>query len=286
MAAGATVILVPEREITLGTRQITPPQAWYVQREDQLYVRFQSSAAVTFIVTIRLLIASGEIIPMRFDFTSTGGSGNVTFRRELAEGFLLSAVVAIGFAGTQRGQSYIQVGIFRGALVDDGIAAVLLSGYVTGFMAIGWPGAAIEDSLSGRGFRRSITGTNPAAGAEISETVPTNRVWRLHGISATLVTAAGGSDRRAILLIDDATNVVTRSSSGATHAGGTTFNYSGFHAPTQTSAVTGASEIAWPLPRELLLQPGWRIRTATGNLAAGDDWSAPQLAVEEWQQFN
>lgn len=283
MGGFRTITRIPE--ITLGIQNITPPGAMYIQQDDQLFVQFQSTAATDILVTGRLLIATGEIVPFQFTFTSTGGSGSVTFRRPLAEGFLLSVAVNIPVSGFQRGQVYLKVLVQRGGIVGENLAAVLIQGYVSSTEFLTWPGGTIGDSREGRGFLRSITGTDPAAGAEISETVPANRLWYLHAITSQLVTAVGGADRRTILLLDDGTNVLARAPSGATQTAATTFNYSGYHAATVTSAVSISSEIMFSLPDRILLRAGYRIRTTTVNLAAGDNWGAPQLAVEEWLQF-
>ena len=63
--------------------------------------------------------------------------------------------------------------------------------------------ATINDNLDGPGTIQSITGTDPSAGNEISQTVPANTIWRLWGMYATLVTDAGVADRRASRYIDD-----------------------------------------------------------------------------------
>jgi hypothetical protein len=46
-------------------------------------------------------------------------------------------------------------------------------------------------------------------------------------------------------------------------------------------ALLAAAFIA-PLPVGALLAGGWRIRTATANFQAADDFGAPYLCVEEW----
>jgi hypothetical protein len=37
-----------------------------------------------------------------------------------------------------------------------------------------------------------------------------------------------------------------------------------------------------PIPPDIILSDGDRIRTQTTGIVAGDDWGAPQILVEEW----
>jgi hypothetical protein len=92
---------------------------------------------------------------------------------------------------------------------------VLLQGYVTDTSRLSFPGSPIRSSIEGPGVLRSITGTNPAANAEISETVPTNARWRVHAIRFTLVTDANVANREVALTLDDGAAVFARSPPGS-----------------------------------------------------------------------
>lgn len=126
---------------------------------------------------------------------------------------------------------------------------------------------------------RSVAGTNPAAGAEITETVPADARWRLLSLSAALVTNATVANREAALVLDDGTSITLRSPTRQNQAASLTRNYSWFDGATLTTPVTDpafTAPIAGPL-----LAPAHRIRTVTTNLQAGDDWSAPQFLIQE-----
>ncbi|MBA7581719.1 hypothetical protein ES708_23630 [subsurface metagenome] len=126
---------------------------------------------------------------------------------------------------------------------------------------------------------RSITGTDPAAGAEISEVVPARRRWRILAVRFTLVTDDPVADRIVHLIIDDGTAIFTDICVTTAHEASTTktYNFSNFGS-TQLNPVACLYIPLPPLP----LSPGFRIRTATDLLEATDDFSAPQLLVEEW----
>lgn len=134
----------------------------------------------------------------------------------------------------------------------------------------------ITPDLDGPGAYLSLTGTNPAAGIEIIETVPTNTIWRLWGAYASLVTDATAANRRVKVLIDDGTNTVFPSDSSAVQiASQTEYYIIGPH--------SGVVADHWiPTPTGMLMLAGWRMQTSTTLIKAGDNWSAPQLTVEAW----
>ncbi|MBA7569125.1 hypothetical protein ES708_10863 [subsurface metagenome] len=125
----------------------------------------------------------------------------------------------------------------------------------------------------------SITGTDPAAGAEISEVVPARRRWRILAVRFTFVTLAEVADRIVHLHLDDGTNSFTDICVTTVHTASTTkvYNFANFGS-TQLAPVDC---LYIPLPPFPLLE-GYRIRTETENIAGDDDLSAPQLLVEEW----
>jgi hypothetical protein len=125
----------------------------------------------------------------------------------------------------------------------------------------------------------SITGTDPAAGAEISETVPDRRRWRILGVHFSLVTDATVADRLVHLVIDDGSNTLIQICVVTAHAASITkqYSFSNFGS-TQLDPVLC---FYLPLP-PLLLTAGFRIRTVTDLIEGGDNYSAPQILVEEW----
>lgn len=142
--------------------------------------------------------------------------------------------------------------------------------------------AFVDDSLDGPGTLKSITGTNPAAGTEISETVPANAVWKPLSISYSLVTATTAADRFPQPVLDDGTNVYYAPPSFGAHAANLTKTYN--IADVEINASTSTVNVNIPLPAGIVLQSGHRFKTNTSGIQAEDNYSAPQLYVEEWHQ--
>ncbi len=131
----------------------------------------------------------------------------------------------------------------------------------------------------------SYTGSNPAANAEFSETVPTGKGWYLFSVSVPLATGAGAP--LPSLVLDDGTNVLWQSAVQGAQGASTTFQYTwaiGF--PTASSGgttATGNLVNGGPMPFGIPLGPGYRVRSITSGIAgAGVDYAAPSLLVLEW----
>jgi hypothetical protein len=178
------------------------------------------------------------------------------------------------------GQCFAVLEIVRGRTGDVQPVATLAQGYVTDTQRLAWPGSAVRSSVDGSGVLRSITGTDPAAGAEWSETVPTNARWRFVAVRVALVTDATVANRVPQVIVDDGTNTLYLIPSHANQTASLTWTYHGFYAG--AAGFASGNYIALPFPGDLFLQGGWRIRSSTGSLQAGDNWGAPQLLVEEW----
>ncbi|MBA7609564.1 hypothetical protein ES703_16755 [subsurface metagenome] len=125
----------------------------------------------------------------------------------------------------------------------------------------------------------SITGTDPAAGANISITVPIRRRWRILSVRFSLITDATEIDRAALLGISDGINTLFTVSPPAFQAASLTrrYNFSAFG----TIMPTLALEVYSPLP-SISLPAASIISSAVTDLQAADYLTAPQLLVEEW----
>lgn len=261
---------------------VHPPSALYVGAEDRLILTIYSAeSGVTVAVRARFLGPDGQVTPQVF--TLAAGSARAQERRlfDLGEGFLLGCIVTVDSGTARRGQVFAHVGLGRGTAAAAEMVHTLIADYVTSGVGLAWPGGQIRQSVEGRGMLRSVTGTDPAAGAEVSEAVPTNARWLLHGVRLTLVTDATAANRRVHLSIQNELTVpLLDLAAGDVQAASLTRRYNCEPAGFQRTAAD--NEIYLPLPRPLPLLQGWIIATVTTNLQAGDNFQAPRLYVEEW----
>jgi hypothetical protein len=171
-----------ERFATAG---VQPASALYVSAEDQLFINAWNSAAGAVLdIRWRMMRADGQIIIDHQNVVLTSARATVSQMFPLCEGFLLGVTAAVSGATPKRGQTFVQVGLARGNTTNPEQGAVLISDYCTNLDFASWPGGLVRGPQEGGGIIRSITGTDPAAGVEISETVPTNVRWRIQAFSS------------------------------------------------------------------------------------------------------
>jgi len=178
-------------------------------------------------------------------------------------------------APVRRGECYVRLTL----LAAGAPVGILSAGYLTDSKTITWPPGMFEGFREGPGLIRRVTGTNPAAGNEISETVPTNTIWRLLGVYLGLVTSGTVAERRVNLVIDDGSVMFLELRAPVVQAENNNWNYYFFISDRSENI---GNNVYVPLPADLILFQGWRIRTSTSNLQADDDFTAPILIVEEW----
>lgn len=145
--------------------------------------------------------------------------------------------------------------------------------------------AGHEGFLKGPGVRKVVTGTNPAANAEVAAAdfvVPAGKIWV--PISFSVLLAQGITQTPAPALVwDDGTNVLGAApgSTAAVSVSTTTrMTWSrGLRSlPTAGAALTANMAV---LP-DLVLPAGYRLATLTAGIGANTDYGVPNLLVVEF----
>jgi len=258
------------------------PVGLFITGEDRLRVTsFNAAAGVTLAVEGRVFLAGHGLRAFAERHVPATDRTTSSTSFAIGEGWLLDVTIRASGGTPRRGQCFAIVELVRGS-VNGAVQplAVLAQGYVTDSQRRGWPLSPIELSTEGPGVLRSITGTDPAANVEISETVPTNARWLIHAIRFTLTTDATPANREVSLTFDDGALVFARVPSRVTHTASLAIGYSAYR-DAALEAVAQDTERSIRLPW-LLLQGGHRVNTVTTNRQVTDNYSAPQLLVEEW----
>jgi hypothetical protein len=213
--------------------------------------------------------------------TPTTNRAATTLDFNPGEGWLLGLAVRIVGGSPIDGQTYAVVELGNGSGATFQPLDVLVADTVTAAHRVAWPGSPVKSPLDGPGAVRVITGSTPAAGAEISETVPTGARQELISLWVVLVASATVATRTPQLRLDDGTNtlfqvpsvtqLVASQTAAAEFAQGVPY-------ATQVNALGAPS--ALPVNNRLLA--GHRIRTSTVNIQVGDQYGAPQYVVREW----
>jgi hypothetical protein len=260
---------------------IQPPAPLYLDPDDQLLFTARTSiSGLTVLVSGRLQQPGGQVIAFQERLAPTNNRLDVSSAARPGDGFLLSISVTVAGAAVPRGGCYVTLRVRRATGGTAMETAPLWQGYVASDQPNGWPWFASEAPVSGRGIFRNISGTDPAAGAEVLEAVPSGATWRLHALSVTLVTSAVAANRVPNLLasrsggnaiLGPASAVVTASLTRVLRYGEGLTGLS----------VANAHDVA-PIALDELLRSGEFITTGTTAIDAGDNYGAPLYTVEEW----
>jgi len=157
----------------------------------------------------------------------------------------------------------------------------LANGFVYANKPLSYPVPSQTDLIPGRGRFKSIASVNPAAGDEISWTVPDGRVWRIIASSFQLVTSATVANRRVHLRLQTNTGLDISTFPDTDQTASLTRNYSFAQYGGNLDGLDG-SKILAPMPAEIYLETDDFLGTDTQNLQVGDDLSVGILLVEEF----
>lgn len=138
-----------------------------------------------------------------------------------------------------------------------------------------------------QGVLRVVTGTDPAANTEISETVPAGKYWQLLSVAVTMVQGATQTPLPN-LIIDDgsATQMYIPGAATAQSISSTARYHWGMNLLVKD--LTGTTPNIWataPLPAAYVMSPGWRVRTTTTGIGANSNYGAPTLVLVEYDRL-
>lgn len=128
-------------------------------------------------------------------------------------------------------------------------------------------------------YRPVLVGTL-AAGSEFTIANQGKWWWRMLYLSFTLATSGVAGNRAVTVVLDDRTDVYSAMAAGATQAINETRRWGAYPGASAGGLSTVSGTLGWPSDG-LWIPPGWRIRTVTGALDAGDQYAAVRALVEE-----
>ncbi len=271
-----------ERErLSRALRPFTTPSAFYLTGEDNLRaVSLNGSTATRLSIVARVLDSDGVIHAFLLEHAMNTDRTAATTNHSLGAGWLLDCVAFVAAGAPVYGHTFVRLQIVRGITGAFQELATLAQGYCNAVQRLAYPGSEVRSSLDQPGAVRSITGTDPAAGVEVSETVPTGARWQLLGLVVNFATSADVATRQVTVVADDGANVYARLEAAAGQVASLSRFYSIGPGLGNTAPVTNSFQLPFPIDAHLLA--GHRIRTTTNNLQVADNYGAPQLLVREW----
>lgn len=258
------------------------PSAVYMRIDDNLRVTaYNALASVTLNIRSRVLSLDGTIQASDDRLVPSTARAASSLVLVTDEGWLLGGEVFVSGAAPLVGQTYVVVEVVRGSSGAVTPLQVIAAGYATAKMPLVFPSSPIASSLDGVGALRSITGTTPGAGVDISESVPTGARWELLAFHALLTSAVAAANRVVQLTLDDGTTIYARVSNQQNQAASLAWRYS-WAAGVPLLNPGNLLVVHGTLPVNLRLGAGHRARTATTAIQAADQWSEVQYLVREW----
>lgn len=269
-----------------GGRIIATPFQFLSTGEDDLLIEaWNSASGVTVGVDGRWIQQGRNIDAFAHRLICASDRTRTAIAVKLGVGYVLNLTVYAASGAPRVGQTFVRVSLIRGLGAAAIVLGTLLQGYVTARQGLGWPGSPIESSIEGGGYVRTISGTQPGAGADFSETVPTGARWELLRVYNFLVAAVGGVNRAVYLEPIGNANLTAATMPAATQAAATTGNYTwGQNLPTLADAANAFYQSS--VPAVCILNAADSFRAATFNLAAGDQWNIPRYVVREWLEVD
>ena len=144
----------------------------------------------------------------------------------------------------------------------------------------GWSGTD-KGSLEGPGALYGYDGSNPAAGANGLETVPTGARLRLRGIQQSLVTSATSATRKIRFTGDiSAYGEYIHQTAGITQAASLTRVYIACAGGDTETAANASGQVSVKLPSDVWLSAGDRIQILIEAIGLADNLGAPAIKVE------
>jgi hypothetical protein len=267
--------LTPDR---LGGR--APLGAW-VTPDDLFVVGVRNSlAGVQLGANARIWHPDGSVGEINLSITPGTTRAVQFFSQQLHYGYLVHAAVTKLAGNPTRGTTLASLQVARPPVGSFATKWFLGQDYITGMDAVYWPFGRNIPGVEGPGFLRSVQVTNPAAGADWTQTVPAGARWAVRAFGALFTAGAAVGNRNIRPQLDDGVNVLYRSTTDVSVIANGTLGV--FGSPVFLKTTVDTTQALVPIPVSTVLFAGWRIGVATAGILAADQWSFINLLVEEW----
>ena len=277
---------LPALQAPLEGRLVPSPYHFLFTGEDALRVCVHNAVSgVVVAVHYRMQTPKGGTVANAHTFTPS--SDRSMYEQEIAigEGYLLN-VVAFASSGSPRiGQTFVKVDVIRGRGTSATVLATILQDYITARQPVAWPGSPIRTSFDGGGVIRLVSGTDPPAGSEWSETVPAGARWQVLSICAQLTASAVAATRQPRISIESGGTYLLRFAGRASVGASQVLVVTWATGITPETVPQSAFAINY-CPATIILLAGDSINSNTDLMDPGDNWTGPRIYVREWLEVS
>ena len=206
------------------------------------------------------------------------GDGSITTTNFALPDMPLAVAMSTSATGVLKGRVYARITL----RINNTVVQDLCRGYVHDLGGPAWPNIFAEESSPLKSFIRVLTGANPAAGAEVADTMVDNVNLRIIGGMVTLVTDGTAASRRVHLTIDQGQGGIVQHFFGDTDQTATTTRTYHFLPLGFSEDREDNGHIIIPIPPNLYVAEESIIGTSTTNIQAGDNFGSMTLFVEQF----
>lgn len=236
-------------------------------------LRVSTQATVATTLTIRGLTREG-VFTLRVTTTSDAVLNIENFR---IPDIPISVVVVDSSTSNLQGRVFAVVNL----VANGDILQELCAGYVYGPKGISYPAGSSQDMRPGGGFIDLKSSANPAAGSELTYSIPAGVSQRIKAIDLSMATDATVANRRIHIVFSMFSTRICEVFSDIDQTASTTRIYSVMSIGNIPDRLDD-NDIIIPMPDNILLTGPATITTETTNFQAGDNISAANVLVEEW----
>jgi hypothetical protein len=225
----------------------------------------------------RVMTENGEINEFGRTMTFSGTGTQTEVVAPLAAGWIVGFDVSRASGTLTDGEVVASVHICRnaGSLLQK--LMCLASGEVTSIRSLGLGAFLIRGPEATASSLPDIQTdlAAPAAGAEITYTVPAGEVWEIQSLSFRLVTSATAATRIVAVVCTDGTDRIGRYEAASSQTAGQTRDYQSSQLGALWTPVTGTMFVIPMSP--VFLKEGYIIKTDTISIQVGDQYSLVAL---------
>jgi len=272
-------------QITWGTQgepAVSMAGLW-ITPDDSLVLTVWNSNPLLNTVTVqyRVLKPDGTLVVESFalnNLTANRVANSISVAQ--LEGMLVGVVVGPPTVALSRGQTFVNVSVFRGTTQNPVWTETLVADYLTSGFYPAWPYGRVQSATEERGYIYTAVSPVPVVGVPPVLALPAGARWRLMSVSFTYNAIGGAASRQVILQIAMNGGDVYQCAASSVQAPGTNATYTFAAGFPLVNAIAG--NLLGPLPNELILAGNTAIELTVLNLQAGDNFSVMVAAVEEW----
>lgn len=241
---------------------------------------FGQGARISLQISLISTLATGYVLrgltragAFQYNFTAAGDGTIETFEYEMSDIPILCGLYA-DESNSQRPIAHATIHL----AVESTKVGILAQGVINTVFGITYPTQLPPNSMQANGAVYAPAMTDPAAGAEMSFSVPNNQAWEIMYFSIKLVTDANAANRTVAFRIQDGTAYNRTYVAGTVQTASQTVTYN--FTPNGTTGVSVATNEQFvKLDSPCFIPPLATLSTVTTNKQATDNYSFPDLWV-------